>query len=1009
VFAKISGKRLFGRWLGLPATASIAVSMACSAPGKGALILAISTDMQAPKDISTVSLFITEGQVVKFDYVGLVAPDGSVSLPSTLALVEPDDPSTQIQIRVIGFNGQTARVLRDVQTTVPHQRTALMRVPLDFIDLGSATGMIPGNYYPSTADAVNVGVGDGGAGGGGIDVPEGTSTFDPDQYITSTCDKSQLCEMRGMPGVTCNTMINGICQNALVDSTTLPDYSDALVFGTGGNNPLNENCFNAGMCFEGATPVANVTFNANAMNACTFPLPADLGESNSNPNGGLESTDGGEKADGAAVATDGSTAPNDASELSGGGSSSGSSGTSQTGTPCGATSCTQPEVCCVLETKDLAECVASSQQCALLQQQLGGAGDSGAVAAMDAAAAPILDGGFAQSLIVTLSAAIDAGASSSSPGSDNATFDAGAASGGGSGSGSDTTTSGSSGGSSTGSSGNSSTGSSGNSSTGPSGTGSSANLNFALVTSNGVGACNAQGLCFVPIESDPVEGWVLSGNTVTLAPGLCSMLMANTAQLYAVNNASCPTKVESQPVCGLVQELGDGGVANGDDGGVAEDGGIASSGGGVRMADAAVMTSSGGSSSGSGSSGGGFEGDAQTFTPPLDAGTGTGFGAPDATVPDAGTTSVLTGVTSLAAGVDTTCAVIQDDTVDCWGVVLGVQMPTPTNVPGLDGVSVGAVGGNLTAGFACALESGSVLCEGQNGSGQLGNGSQTPSDTPVLVSGLGGQATAVTAGAAFTCALVSGTVECWGDNTYGQLGNGTAVSQSLEPVAVSNLTNATAIAAGSDFACAVVAGTSVECWGDNTYGILGPDADGGPSSNEPVAVTGFIDTGTISSITAGMNHVCALFASGSLECWGDNSFDQLGTGGASVTGSSSSPVEAFGGTASQVAAGGNETCVVVQKEVACWGANDQGQLGSNPSSPSSSPVLAISLGTTATAVVVGAEHACALVQGGSVECWGSNSNGQLGRGSSSATPETPAPVVAAGASSAEVPDASLPP
>src|SRR5271155_559358 len=93
------------------------LSSGCSATPKGSLMMAISTDMQTPKDISVVSIFITEGSIVKFDYVGRVLPDGTVSLPSTLALVEPEDPNTQIQIRVIGFNEQTPRVLRDVQTT----------------------------------------------------------------------------------------------------------------------------------------------------------------------------------------------------------------------------------------------------------------------------------------------------------------------------------------------------------------------------------------------------------------------------------------------------------------------------------------------------------------------------------------------------------------------------------------------------------------------------------------------------------------------------------------------------------------------------------------------------------------------------------------------------------------------------------------------------------------------------------------------------------------------------
>src|ERR1700722_9532990 len=95
---------------------ALVLASGCSATPKGSLMLAISTDMQTPKDISIVSIFVSEGSTVKFDYVGRVLPNGTVSLPSTLALVEPEDPNAQIQIRVIGFNEQTPRVLRDVET-----------------------------------------------------------------------------------------------------------------------------------------------------------------------------------------------------------------------------------------------------------------------------------------------------------------------------------------------------------------------------------------------------------------------------------------------------------------------------------------------------------------------------------------------------------------------------------------------------------------------------------------------------------------------------------------------------------------------------------------------------------------------------------------------------------------------------------------------------------------------------------------------------------------------------
>ena len=170
-----------------------AIAIACSAPGKGSLVLAISTDMQTPKDIDVISIFITSDSAVKFDYIGRTLPDGTVSLPSTLAIVEPDNPNAQVRIRVIALQETKARVLRDVLTTVPHQRTALLRVPLNFLDDGSAMGMLPQQFLP-----------------GGM-VSEGDTQFDPDT-IASSCDFSMQM-----------TSVAGTCVPATVDPGKLPE------------------------------------------------------------------------------------------------------------------------------------------------------------------------------------------------------------------------------------------------------------------------------------------------------------------------------------------------------------------------------------------------------------------------------------------------------------------------------------------------------------------------------------------------------------------------------------------------------------------------------------------------------------------------------------------------------------------------------------------------------------------------------------------------------------------
>ena len=202
----------------------------CTAPSKGALVLAISTNMRTPKDINVVSVFITTNSVVKFDYLGRVLPDGTVALPATLAVVEPDDPNAQVRIRVIAFQEQKARVLRDVLTTVPHQQTSLLRLPLNFLDDNSGSGMLPDDFVP---------LGKKGA-------PEGETAFDPDE-IASACDFG-----KGL------TSINGVCVSATVDSAQLEAYDQTEVYGDAGLMPSGapSSCFDVGQCFVGAVPVA---------------------------------------------------------------------------------------------------------------------------------------------------------------------------------------------------------------------------------------------------------------------------------------------------------------------------------------------------------------------------------------------------------------------------------------------------------------------------------------------------------------------------------------------------------------------------------------------------------------------------------------------------------------------------------------------------------------------------------------------------------------------------------
>jgi len=253
-----------------------------------------------------------------------------------------------------------------------------------------------------------------------------------------------------------------------------------------------------------------------------------------------------------------------------------------------------------------------------------------------------------------------------------------------------------------------------------------------------------------------------------------------------------------------------------------------------------------------------------------------------------------TKIAAVSAGSSHTCAATDAGAVLCWGWNFSGQLgdgsttdsDVPVAVSGLDGSATKIVTIAAGAGYTCAVtDQGAVLCWGYNLNGELGNGSTTDSDVPVVVSGLDGSTTkivTIAAGDYHTCAVTDrGAVLCWGGNPNGELGDGNESTGSTVPVAVSGLdgsaTKIATIAAGAFHTCAATDAGAALCWGDNRFGQLG---DGSTTdSNVPVAVSGLDGTDdTVVSLAAGRLHTCALTHAGAGLCWGDNSDGQLGNG-----------------------------------------------------------------------------------------------------------------------------------
>jgi alpha-tubulin suppressor-like RCC1 family protein len=320
----------------------------------------------------------------------------------------------------------------------------------------------------------------------------------------------------------------------------------------------------------------------------------------------------------------------------------------------------------------------------------------------------------------------------------------------------------------------------------------------------------------------------------------------------------------------------------------------------------------------------------------------------------------------------------------------------------------------------CAiLKDGDVYCWGRNEDGELGDGSVVSKTKPVKVA-LSKSALQVDGDAIRTCAVLAdrtvacwgqesntpkvvpslanikqiavainhmcavdqvGKLYCWGDNGYGQLGTGNTTWKMFPAHIMSGVIQ---VCAGTAHTCAVKAGGTLQCWGSNKGGLLGTGST--TDEHSPTDVPGL--TGVI-EVGCGAGHTCARDVT-AMSCWGANSSGQLGSG--DFQDETTPQVVNLVGVQS-IALGGNHTGAITEGGVFMWGSNSSGQLGNGTKTNATKPVAVKALGLVdAQSLGLSKESSCALTKPGEILCWGDNTYGQLGNGTTTSK-SVPTPVV----------------
>lgn len=370
-------------------------------------------------------------------------------------------------------------------------------------------------------------------------------------------------------------------------------------------------------------------------------------------------------------------------------------------------------------------------------------------------------------------------------------------------------------------------------------------------------------------------------------------------------------------------------------------------------------------------------------------------------------------VIAVRAGGIHTCVLREDGSVVCWGRgnfgELGYgdedEVGDDEDPADVGPVNFGGSATQLALGFSstCVLmETGAVRCWGSGNRGTLGYGHEVrigDDEVPATagVVDIGGRVQRLVSGYSRTCVILAeGELRCWGDGSDGSLGYGTLdnVGDDETPASVGDVPvggKVVDVALGSTHTCALLDSGSVRCWGTGPDFELGYGHVDVIGDDEVPESVGFVDVGgTVVQLVAGMNHTCALLVNGAVRCWGAGLFGVLGHGNTETIGNDETPSSAgdvpLGGRVVQLTAGGTHNCAIMEEgSVRCWGIGVGGRLGygnkmyvGDDETPASAGD--VELGERVMEIAAGDAHTCALLVSGAVRCWGDGGLGRLGYG-----------------------------